>query len=336
MNSKERLNKFMAGEQVDRLPNLTIIGAVGTQYTKISLEDFCKDYSKMVESAVIAALDLELDFIQIGSDLCREAEAFGATVKYYPNQLPQVVKPAIRDIHEIGKLKPLKISEHKRLSDVIEAAGKANTMQSERHPMVALPGPFTVAGNILGMETLMTATIDETSAVEELLEITAETSLSFIRALSDIGISYVYLPDPMVSLIGPAFYRDVIMNYHKKLFGELKSRNMHTRLHICGRTEHLIPYTSLCGAEILDVDHVTDLAGILPIAGNRCILNGNIDPVKDVYRATPEHTKAAILSCAKAADGYRMLFMPGCELPYDTPLENIRAIHDALIELSSS
>lgn len=58
---------------------------------------------------------------------------------------------------------------------------------------------------------------------------------------------------------------------------------MHTRLHICGRTEHLIPYTSLCGAEILDVDHVTDLAGILPIAGNRCILNGNIDPVKDVY-----------------------------------------------------
>lgn len=103
---------------------------------------------------------------------------------------------------------------------------------------------------------------------------------------------------------------------------------MHTRLHICGRTEHLIPYTSLCGAEILDVDHVTDLACILPIVGNRCILNGNIDPVKDVYRTMPEHTKAA--------DGYRMLFMPGCELPYDTPLENIRAIHGALIELSSS
>ena len=62
-------------------------------------------------------------------------------------------------------------------------------------------------------------------------------------------------------------------------------------------------------------------------------MNGNIDPVSDVYTCDAAHTKAAILACAEQAKGARAMFMPGCELPTDTPEANVLAIHEALVEI---
>lgn len=39
MNSKERLDRFVRGETVDRRPNLTIVGSVVTQYNQITVEE---------------------------------------------------------------------------------------------------------------------------------------------------------------------------------------------------------------------------------------------------------------------------------------------------------
>ena len=40
LNSKTRLDRYLAGETVDRRPNLTIIGSVVTRYTGIDPEIF--------------------------------------------------------------------------------------------------------------------------------------------------------------------------------------------------------------------------------------------------------------------------------------------------------
>ena len=81
MNSKERLDCFVQRKPVDRRPNLTI---VVTQYNQISVEEYCKDYRKMTEAAILCARDARLDYVQIASDLLREAEAFGTQVSYLP------------------------------------------------------------------------------------------------------------------------------------------------------------------------------------------------------------------------------------------------------------
>lgn len=74
MTSKERLDGYLAGKAVDRRPNLTIVGSVVTQYIGISVDRYCLDWKAMAESAAKAAVDLRLDYIQIASDLAREAE----------------------------------------------------------------------------------------------------------------------------------------------------------------------------------------------------------------------------------------------------------------------
>lgn len=333
MNAKQRLDAFFAGQPVDRLPNLTIVGSMVTQYNGMDVETYCKDPRQMVQAAIAAAQDLSLDFVQIASDLAREAEGYGSQLTFSKNKLPTVTGYALEDIAEVGKLTPKRAADIPRLYQLVEATAYAMEQEKDIYPMTLAVGPMTVAGNIRGVEDLMVDSFDEPEAVEELLELATGTTVDFIRELANIGAKYMYVADPVASLLSPNFYKETILPYHQRIFGEMKKLGIGGRLHMCGNTQAIVPYSCSSGAYIVDIDHATDFSSALNSVGDRCVLNGNIDPVSDVFSCDAAHTEAAILECAKQAAGRRALFMPGCELPTATPIENVKAIHRALCQI---
>ena len=333
MISKERLDGYIAGKKTDKRPNLTIVGSVVTQYTGIGVDKYCLDAKAMAESATKAALDLDLDFIQIASDLVREAEAFGSKVEFYAEKLPTVRKYALDDISEVSKLKPLKTKDVRRLYDLVEATAYAQTICDTVYPMTLCVGPATVAGNTRGVEDLLVDSYDDDEAVKELLDISTETALDLIRELAAVGSKYIYVADPVASLFSPDAYEEFVFPCHKKMFAEMEKFGIGSRLHMCGNTSKILPVSTGCGAKIIDIDTAVDFKEALLSADGRCILNGNIDPVADVYSASADHVKQAILNVAKSVDFARAMFMPGCELPTKTPLENVKAIARALDEI---
>ena len=121
MNSKERLDAYTSGKTVDRRPNLTIVGSVVTQYGGMGVDTYCQNYRKMTESARMAAHDLDLDYIQIASDLAREAEGYGSELEFYPDKLPTVKRYALSDIAQARDIKPLKTRDIPRLLDMVKA-----------------------------------------------------------------------------------------------------------------------------------------------------------------------------------------------------------------------
>ena len=336
MNAKERLDAFYAGRSVDRLPNLTIVGSVVTRYSGIDLEQYCKDPIAMANAAIAAAHDLDLDYVQIASDLSREAEGYGTELKYSKTGLPTVIKPVLQDITEVDTLTARRVADVPRLQDIVTATAYALEKEPDIYPMSAVVGPATVAGNIRGVEDLMVDLFDEPDYVKQLLRLATDTLLDSIRALAGVGAKYIYVPDPVASLLSPSAYREFILPLHQELYAEMKQYGIGGRLHMCGNTAALLTDSCTCGAAIIDVDHATDFHKALETVNGRCVLNGNIDPVADVFSCDAAHTRAAILHCAELAAGYRAMFMPGCELPTATPLENIKAIHEALCEIGGS
>ena len=333
MNSKERLDPFVRGESVDRRPNLTIVGSVVTQYTGISVEEYCKDYEKMVESAILCARDVGLDYIQIASDLLREAEAFGTKVAYYPDKLPTAVAYALDDIKKVERLKPLRTREVPRLWDLVKATKLALEKEQNIYPMTLIVGPATVAGNIRNVEDFLLDIYDDPESCEKLLGIITGTILDMVDELAAVGAKYIYLADPVASLLSPNYYKDTVLDYHKKIYSHMAAKGICGRLHMCGNTEAILPYSSSSGAKIIDIDHAVDYSKAVEMVEGRCILNGNIDPVADVFDCDPEHTYQAILQTAGLVHGAHCLFMPGCELPTTTNLENVRAISRAIRDL---
>ena len=333
MDSKQRLDDYIAGRTVDRRPNLTIVGSVVTQYTGITVERYCKDPKAMAESAVEAARDLRLDFVQIASDLVRSAEAFGTAVNYFPDKLPSVARPALDDISGVSSLKPLRVRDHRRLSDLVAAYQRAIELVDDIYPMTLAAGPVTIAANTRGVEDFLIDLIDAAEECGALLDIASETIIDLARELAGVGAKYVYLADPVASLVSPAQYESLVLPRHRRIYGELAALGITGRLHMCGNTQAILPYSSQCGAKIIDIDHAVNYAKALESVEGRCLLNGNIDPVADVYSADAAHVREAILATANSVGRARAMFMPGCELPTDTKRENILAISEALNEI---
>ncbi len=336
MNSKQRLGAYLKGEKVDRRPSLIVIGSAVCRFANdgrgMDIETYCKDWKKMAQAAAAAAREFKLDFIQIASDLLREAEGYGSQVTYFKDKLPTMTRAALSDISEVDRLHPLKAKDIPRLYDLVKAAQWALS-DPDVDPMVLAVGPMTVAGNVRGVEDLMVDMLDEPEACEKLLDIVSDTTLDFIGCLAEKGVKYVYVADPVASLVSPAVYGKFVFPVHKKIYDHMKKLGVTGRLHVCGNTSGIIKYTSTLGAAIVDVDHLVDLRQALEIADGKCLLNGNIDPVADVYTCDAAHTRQAILDAASSVSNARALFMPGCELPTDTKLENILAIHEALVEI---
>lgn len=336
MNSRERLDLFYEGKPVDRLPNLTIVGSVVTQYTGIDVETYCKDPIAMTDAAILAAHDLHLDFVQIASDLARAAEGYGATVTYFADKLPTITGHALEDIGDVDTLKPLKARDIPRLFDLVKATEYCLSREKDIYPMTLATGPATVAGNMRGVEDFMIDALDEPELTERLLSMVTDTIVDFIGELAAVGARYVYVADPVASLVSPAVYETLFLPCHRRIFEAMKAHGVRGRLHMCGNTQTILPHSCTCGATVVDVDHATDLRKALETVAGRCVLNGNIDPVADVYQADPAHVEAAIMACAEQAEGRTCLFMPGCELPRDTNLDNVRAIHTALCRIAEA
>ena len=332
MNSKERLDAFIAGSAVDRRPNLTIVGSTVCRMNRIDIPTYCKEWRRMEEAAELAAHEYRLDFIQVASDLVREAEGYGTEVAFPADRLPYAAGYALEDITDVSRLHPLKVQDIPRLSDLVLAAQKAAEC-ADIYPMTLAVGPATVAGNIRGVEDLMMDSLDEPEAVEELLDIVTETSLDFLKCLAETGQKYFYVADPVASLLSPRMYLNLILPRQKKIFDRGRELGLTGRLHMCGNTTHVIEYTSQLGAAIVDIDHMVDYGEALGKAAGHCILNGNIDPVADVFSCDAAHTHDAILALGQKYASGKAMFMPGCELPTTTPTENIIAIADALAEI---
>ena len=70
----------MNNKKVDRLPNLSIIGAMTVKYSDTPSIFHCNDYDVLLKGAYDAAVDLGVDFfqnyVQLGSNLYNEVNGF--------------------------------------------------------------------------------------------------------------------------------------------------------------------------------------------------------------------------------------------------------------------
>ena len=103
----------------------------------------------------------------------------------------------------------------------------------------------------------------------------------------------------------------------------------YVKLHICGNITHLLPGISTLDIDILDVDHMVNIAEVRRILPKTVAIAGNIDPVKGILLGTPE------LIRKKISDDYQLVGNPfmvnaGCEIPSGTPYENLKALCDPI------
>jgi uroporphyrinogen decarboxylase len=333
LNALERLNRRVRGEAVDRQPNCNIFMTFAARYSGNRLADYYQDHRVLVEANMAVLEGFDLEIVQAISDPYREAADFGLEVEFPTDGLPLSKKPLLAEPEDIHKLQPVDPARGRRMSDRLAAVRLFREQVGGEVPIMGwVEGALAEAVDLRGMNDLFMDLVLRPDWVEEVLEICVVQGIRFARAQVEAGADIIGLGDAAASQVSPRMYRQFALPYEKRIFDAVHEMGALARLHICGDSSRIVDEMVETGADIIDLDWMVDLKGAGEKYGHRVSLLGNYDPVAVLLQGSPDEVYQATLACGRDG-GSRCISAAGCEVPVDTPHENLHAHARALRDL---
>ena len=328
MNSRERVIAHLEGRPVDRLPLMPITMMFACDQIGARYRDYCTDYRVLVEAQIRTAEAFGFDYVNTMSDPAREASDCGATVQYFDHQPVALVEDQAR-LADKTALASLKIPDplgggrmHNGINAVAllkERVGKEKIVEGW------VEGPIAEAADLRGINTVMMDFYDDPGFVRDLFAFVIEMELRFAREQIRAGADLIGIGDAAASLIGPQLYREFVWSYEKQLIDGIHEMGGRARLHICGNTSLFLEHLGTLGCEIVDLDYLAPMGQGRAKMGPDQILLGNMNPVSVLRNGTPDQVNQVVERCHREA-GPRFIVAAGCEVPRDTPPDNLRAL----------
>jgi len=327
MNSRERVFAHCNGQPVDHLPLMPITMQFACEQIGARYRDYCTDYRVLVRGQIYTAQTFGFDYVNTMSDPAREAADCGAVVAHFDEQPVALVEEQalLADPTQLARLKiPDPLGGGRMHNGIAALALLKEQIGREKIIEGWVEGPIAEAADLRGINTLMTDFYDDPVFVRDLFAFVVEMELRFARAQVQAGADVIGIGDAAASLVGPDIYEEFVWPYEKQMVDGIHALGARTRLHICGNTRRLVAAMGRLGCHIVDIDSLTPL----PLARAQMpdqIILGNLNPVATLRNSSPEIISAAAAECHRAA-GQRFIVGAGCEVPRDTPPENLHAL----------
>ena len=331
MNSRERVLAMMDHRPVDRIPFMPITMMFAADQIGVKYGEYVTDFRLLVEAQLRTAERFDIDQVSCISDPTREAHDLGAEVRFFEDQPPAFDESQALLIDKktlIGLKVPDPLSGGRMTDRVKAAALLKEKVAGERIVEGWIEGPCGQGANLRGINRLMLDFIDDPAFVRDLFDFIVEMELAFAKAQMDAGVELMGVGDPASSLAGPVIFNELIMPAHKKLVDGMKAMGLRTRSHMCGNTRKILKARGELGYDIVDLDTKVPLAEAHREMPNQVIL-GNIATVEVMRNGTVEDVVQAATKCHRDV-GALYIIGAGCEVPRDTPAENMLALlHNA-------
>ena len=333
MNSYTRVMNRLQGKPVDRIPNMSIVMMFAAKELGVTYSQCCSDHRLLADAAILCHERYGIDMVCAISDSLREAEGFGTKVIFPEDGVPYAAQMRLQDIGDIDSLKVIDPSCGRRMNDTLEAVRRMREkVQNDVSVVGWIEGAMAECCDLMDMQEVFINLLDEPEAMEQLVEICTQQGIAFAKAQIEAGAHIMGIGDAATSLLGPTLYEKFVLPYQKRMIREIHDMGVPVKLHICGNITPVMHLIAQTGADIVDCDFMVDMeraADILP--DNTCIC-GNFNPVEIMLQGTTEDVKAAVGQCKQLSRRNNNIIAPGCEVPVDTPRENMLALLEALKE----
>ncbi|RJP24337.1 MAG: hypothetical protein C4527_18990 [Candidatus Omnitrophota bacterium] len=330
MKSRERVVSLIKGQTVDCLPFMPITMTFAADRIGARYYDYATNYRILAEAQLRTAEEFDFDYVSAISDPAREAADCGGAVIYAENQPPDLDQSHSRlaDKTELARLAIPDPLGGGRMHDRVRAVALLKEKAGENKLVEGwVEGPCAEGADLRGINTIMMDFYEDPIFLRDLFEFVVEMELRFAKAQADAGADLIGVGDAAASLLSPSLYEEFVWPFQKRMVEGIQAMGAMVRLHICGNTRHILEGMGRLGCEIVDLDYLSPLSEGREKMGPDQVLLGNLDPVKVLRDGTPETVRTAVEECHRQA-GTRFIVGAGCEVTRDTPLENLRAMHD--------
>lgn len=337
LTSRERVLRAVHRAPTDCVAAMPYMYDIAAVTAGIPLQQFYTDPQAMVQAQLALHDCVGQDVIAIGSDNFYIAEGFGCQTTRGNDELPALVKPPLTRLADVFGLSVPDPYTQGRMPVMLEALRLARKAVGDE---VALrspgTGPFALASYFIGTQQWLLevaqveAELEEANAaaVHYALDLASDALIRFGKACWDAGADILHCGDSLAScnVISPRTFERFSFPYLQKVFRAWKAHGVTCALlHICGNSTKVLDLYAATGADLVEVDHVVDLAAAKQRIGERVTLVGNVDTVTELLQGTPAAVHASAQRCIdQAGRGGGFLLGSGCIVPRYTPIENVQ------------
>ncbi len=246
MDLIENLTNAFAGKEVEKVPAASIVSVALVEGMERSGAGFPESHTnaeKMLTLGESAHKYAGVESINLPFDLAIEAEAMGCKVDLRDanEHIPEIIEsPFFDDIESV------ELCDDFLNNGRIPVVAEAVELGREKYPDVPLIagqiGPFTLLGQIVGIEYLMRCLATNPEKVKEGVEVCADAVIEIVKAYNTLDIQgdCMYEPSIAADLLPPEMFDDFVTAPLERIS---KKADFNMVLHVCGDTTPILDHT---------------------------------------------------------------------------------------------
>jgi len=292
-----------------------------------------KETPEMIADVFIRAFErVGHDFFFTGSNFVNYPFHFlGCPIQDDSSDPPALLGTVIKSLKEVDSLSIERVMTNPTMQGIIRSQHLvAESIGKKTLAMTTQWAPLSCAAKILGLEAVLTATIEDPESLLRLLDFSTELVWALMEpALEHPDILGANFADPVASgdMISPQTFRRFAAPFLKELVKRVRDKGKFSMIHICGNTTKILQDLVDIRPNCFSLEKKVDLRQAKEALGGKVCVAGNVSPTGAFLNGRPEEVVAEAKDCVQAwGKGGSYILTLGCDFPKTVPLENILAL----------
>ncbi|NPV75734.1 MAG: uroporphyrinogen decarboxylase [Anaerolineae bacterium] len=328
---KELIFSVLRHQETARVPWVPFAGVHAGKLTGYTGREVLTDGDKLFESLMAVNKLYAPDGQPVVFDLQVEAEILGCNMLWADAAPPSVASHPLAGDLLVPSHLPQK--SEGRLPMILDVMRRMKSAVGENTALYGLiTGPFTLASHLRGTDIFLDM-VDHEDYLNELLRYCREVARCMADYYIEAGMDIIALVDPLVSQISPRHFKRFLAEHFSGLFDDIRSRGVFSSFFVCGDATKNIEVMCQTNPDCIAIDENIDMAAAKAITDRYNIaISGNIPLTTRMLLGSQQDNMKYVIDLMDSVSHHNLIISPGCDMPYDVPVENAIGVMQAVRE----
>ena len=335
---KELIFQTLQHQVTPRAPWLPFSGVHAGKLKGYDAIEMLTDVDKAVDALLEVNRLYKPDGQPVIFDLQIEAECLGCELTWAKDCPPSVSSHPLDGSDEEPPETPcdckIPAKNAGRIPYVLEVMRKMKEKVGDTTALYGLIcGPFTLASHLRG-NNLFTDMCDFEDEVKDLFNFCKRVCIRMAEYYIEAGMDVIALVDPLISQISTMHFEDFMEEPYTEIFDDIREKGAYSSFFVCGDATRNIEAMCKTNPDSISVDENVNLLAAKAICDRYNIAIGGNIPLTTVMLlgSQQDNMKFAVDLLDSVPEKKNFILAPGCDMPYDVPIENTIGVAQAALE----
>jgi uroporphyrinogen decarboxylase len=319
-------------KETKEMPWVPFAGVHAGKLKGYTAKEILTDEDKLVESLLEVNKLYSPDGMPIVFDLQIEAEILGCDLLWAEDNPPSVSSHPYGSEKKVPCNCKIPSKEDGRIPTILSAMERVKKEIGDDTALYGLIcGPLTLASHLRGSEFFMDMIMDP-DYVRKLVEFCAEVAMKMSDYYIEAGMDVIAVVDPLVSQVSPKHFEEMLSDSFTAVFDYIRNAGAYSSFFVCGNATVQLDVMCKTNPDSISVDENVDLVEAKKVTDKYNItVGGNIPLTTTMLHGNQQDNMKYVVDLIDSIENKRNLIIaPGCDMPYDVPVENTIAVTQAV------